>query len=237
MNFSLNSSLLETLGDFQAHYRLFRKALGHLSEFVDTLGGPWAVGVEIFLAIVLPILLGSWMLGPISRRAGRLKGALRYQLNDFFWLVVQFQLVLGYSVRFVGVEQRFMFVLVLVGTSCGVIALWSGAVRFMSRARVTEVRRRATFVMLILPTTVVYLMVTTFILLVAADSCFGLFDDLYRHRLEDMLLIMSMTRAQLIAGVLLIPPTAWVLRRAANWVVSETGIAASTPAIHAIPAQ
>jgi hypothetical protein len=211
--------------------------LGQLSEFVATLGGPWAVVVEIVLAIVLPIALGSWMLGPISRRAGRLKGTLRYQLNDFFWLVLQFQLVLGYSVRFVGVEQRFMFVLVLVGTSCGMIALWSGAVRFMSRAKVTEVRRRATFVMLILPTTVGYLMATTFIMLIAADSCFGLFDSLYRGQLEDMLLIMSMTRGQLIAGVILIPPTAWVLRRAANWVVSDATIAVSSPAIHAIPAQ
>ena len=77
-----------------------------ISFLIEAVGGPWAALVEIVLAIVLPIAMGSWILGPISRRAGRLQGTVRFQLSDFFWLVAQFQLVLGYCLRFVGIGRR-----------------------------------------------------------------------------------------------------------------------------------
>lgn len=203
---------------------LLIKKLSFLSEplsfLIQAVGGPWAALVELFLAIVLPIGLGSWILGPISRRAGRLNGVVRFQLSDFFWLVAQFQFVLGYCVRFVGVEHQFMFLLTLIGGGLATTAMWAGAISFMSRAHVTEVVRRATFVMFVLPAVAAYLMATTFVLLVAADSTFGLFGSQYRDKLEDMLLIMSLTRGQLIASIVPLPAIAWLLRRIANWIVS-----------------
>ncbi len=195
-----------------------------ISFLIEAVGGPWAALVEIVLAIVLPIAMGSWILGPISRRAGRLQGTVRFQLSDFFWLVAQFQLVLGYCLRFVGIEHQFMFFLILIGATLGIMALWAGAISFMSRAKVSDVSRRATFVLFVLPAVVAYLMATTFVLMVAADSLFGLFGQQYRNKLEDMLLIMALTRTQLIASMFLIPPVAWLLRRTANWIVADSPV-------------
>lgn len=193
-----------------------------LTQLVEAIGGPGTVLVGLLLAVVLPIALGKWVLGPVSQRAGRLQGVLRFQLSDFFWLVVQFQLVLGYCVRFVGVQHAFMFQLTLIGTSLGMLALWMGAISFMSRAKVTEVLRRATFVLFVLPAVVGYLMITTFVLLVVTDSWFTLFSRQYRGELEDMLTIMALTRQQLAASIVLIPFLAWALRRIGLWVVTAS---------------
>ena len=84
--------------------RLHPMRIISFSQLVQAVGGPGTVIIGLLLAVVLPAVLGRWVLGPVSDRAGRLQGVLRFQLSDFFWLVIQFQLVLGYCVRFVGVQ-------------------------------------------------------------------------------------------------------------------------------------
>ena len=208
--------------------RLHPMRIISFSQLVQAVGGPGTVIIGLLLAVVLPAVLGRWVLGPVSDRAGRLQGVLRFQLSDFFWLVIQFQLVLGYCVRFVGVRQAVLFPLTLIGTSLGMAALWMGAISFMSRAKVTEGRRRATFVMFVLPAVVAYLMVTTFVLLVVTDSWFELFSRHYRGELEDMLTIMSLTKRQLTVSLVALPILAWTLRRIALWVVADSTAVAAT---------
>jgi len=66
------------------------------------------------------------------------------------------------------------------------------------------------------------------VLLVVTDSWFALFSRHYRDELEDMLTIMSLTKRQLMASVVVLPVLAWTLRRIALWVVTDsTAVAAA----------
>lgn len=116
----------------------------------------------ISLVFIVSTLLGAFLclapvahfvLGPINRVVESLRAPSRFQLNDFFWLLVQWQLLLGTCVSFVGVRQwRFFTSLVTAGTIV-VVLLWSGAVSFISRAGIDCPRRRAIFVVFLLPAT------------------------------------------------------------------------------------
>ncbi|MFM2096261.1 MAG: hypothetical protein RIS70_3385 [Planctomycetota bacterium] len=97
--------------------------------------------------------VAHYVLGPINRVVANLRAPSRFQLNDFFWLLVQWQLLLGACVSFVGTRQwRFFTSLVTAGTIV-VVLLWSGAVSFISRAGIDCPRRRAVFVVFLLPAT------------------------------------------------------------------------------------
>lgn len=112
--------------------------------------GILVVGVLVFF---LCILIGRQILGPLNERAGRLRAPTQFQLSDFFWLVAQLQMALVYPVRAVGVEQTVYFLIVAGFLLLATVAMWAGAVGFMSRAGVVQPLRRAVFILFLLPVT------------------------------------------------------------------------------------
>lgn len=173
------------------------------------------------LAVAVPTLVGWAILGPINRTAGRLKAPTRFQLSDFLWLLVQVQLVLGYCVEFVGVRQRHFFVLMLGFLALATLALWSGAVSFMSRAGVTHPPRRAIFILFLLPVTLALMMVTTLLLLVTAGTTLGyiaLSRD-YRMQLETGYHGLALTPIGIGVAILILPLLGYGLRRLSSWIV------------------
>ena len=120
----------------------------------------WLAVLCIALVLVLAPIVGSLILGPVNRAAGRLKAPTRFLLPDFMWLLLQLQLALGYCVTFVGVQQRYFFPLVLGFFTLASVMMWAGAVSFLSRAGVRSSLRRGVFILLLLPSTLALMIVT-----------------------------------------------------------------------------
>jgi hypothetical protein len=126
------------------------------------------VGKEMIygLMLVLAAALGStsllgWLcLGPINRVAGRLRARTRFQLSDFFWLLIHAQMALTFCVRYVGREQRIYFPVMLGFLTLAVTGMWAGSLSCLSRAGVTDPRRRAIFVLFLVPLTLALMMAT-----------------------------------------------------------------------------
>jgi hypothetical protein len=120
----------------------------------------WLAILCIVLVLILAPLIGSLILGPVNRAAGRLRAPTRFLLPDFMWLLVQLQLALGYCVSFVGVRQWSFFVLVLGFFTLASLMMWAGAVSFLSRAGVRSALRRGVFILLLLPATLALMIAT-----------------------------------------------------------------------------
>src|ERR1044071_2747379 len=103
-------------------------------HLLEAFGGPWCLVVTLVILAIVPTILGFAILRPISRLAGRLRAAPRFMLSDFFWLVIQLQMALGYCVGFIGKEHVDYFVLIGGFLTLATIGMWAGAVSFMSRA-------------------------------------------------------------------------------------------------------
>lgn len=122
--------------------------------------GGWLCVLSIALVLILAPLVGSLVLGPVNRAAGKLQAPTRFLLLDFMWLLVQLQLALGYCVSFVGIQQLYFFVLVLGFFTLASIMMWAGAVSFLSRAGVRKSLRRGIFIVLLLPATLALMIAT-----------------------------------------------------------------------------
>lgn len=121
--------------------------------------GSWLGILSVVLVLIVAPLIGTLILGPVNRAAGRLKAPTRFLLPDFMWLLVQLQLALGYCVTFVGVGQRYFFPLVLGFLTLASLMMWAGAVSFLSRAGVRSSLRRGVFILLLLPATLAMMIV------------------------------------------------------------------------------
>lgn len=96
--------------------------------------------------------LGHWLLGPIHVRAPNVSLPTRFLLSDFFWLMLQMQVVLAACVAIVGADAREFLAITAVSLVC-LVAVWAGAVSWVSRAGVQHPPRRAALMLFLLPAT------------------------------------------------------------------------------------
>lgn len=161
--------------------------------------------------------LGRWMLQPINEAGGRVQAPRRFMLTDFAWLVLQLQLALGFSVSWIGVEQR-TFVPILAFLMFAVFMLWLFGIGFLSRAGVTQPLRRAVFTTVLLPATLGVMMAlpALVVMLGVLESDLGLWGDMAIPLRE-----YSRSKALLWVITLTLPVLAWMLRQVSFWVVRE----------------
>ena len=184
----------------------------------------WLAILCIVLVLVLAPLVGSLILGPVNRAAGRLKAPTRFLLPDFMWLLVQLQLALGYCVTFVGVQQRYFFPLVLGFFMLASVMMWAGAVSFLSRAGVRSNLRRGVFILLLLPATLALMIaapllpVVSYLLVMEAQEIEQLF------RIRDYL-PPNAGLLVLAVGVFGIPVLGLALHMLARWMVAGMELA------------
>jgi hypothetical protein len=179
----------------------------------------WLAIMCIVLVLVLAPLVGTLILGPVNRAAGRLKAPTRFLLPDFMWLLVQLQLALGYCVSFVGVQQRYFFPLVLGFFTLASVMMWAGAVSFLSRAGVRSMLRRGVFILLLLPSTLALMIATPMLPVVSylLETESEQIEQLFR--LRDYLPPNAGVRL-LAAGAFCIPILGLALHLLARWMVA-----------------
>jgi len=204
-----------------------------LLRSIATVGPLFAFLVLLVLAIGVPAAVGSAILGPINRAAGRLKAPTRFQLSDFLWLLVQVQIVLGYCVEFVGVRHLWFFVLMLSFLGLAVMGMWAGGVSFLSRAGVSHPPRRAVFLLFLLPLTLAVMMSTTIILVVTVVTSTGLFEFSYDYRTQVEVGYQQLSLGPMgaLLGVLALPFIGYGLRRVSLWVVRDPAMASTIPPV------
>ena len=115
------------------------------------------IGSFILTLLLAPIVAGL-ILGPVNRAGGKLNAPTRFHLIDFVWLLVQFQVGLGFTLQYVGVQYQRSFLMLLTFFSFAVLTMWAGAVSFLSRAGVRNSLKRGVFIVVLLPATL-FLMV------------------------------------------------------------------------------
>lgn len=192
--------------------------------------GTWLGILSIVLVLIVAPLVGTLILGPVNRAAGRLRAPTRFLLPDFMWLLVQLQLALGYCVSFVGVQQRHFFPLVLGFLSLASLMMWAGAVSFLSRAGVRSNLRRGVFILLLLPATLAMMIavpilpVLSFVLHTNAGEVESLF------RLKG-LLPPHAGITLLVTGAIVAPILGIALNRLSRWMASGVCCQDMTPAV------
>lgn len=178
----------------------------------------WLMLTCVALVLVLAPLVGTLILGPVNRAAGRLQAPTRFLLPDFMWLLVQLQLALGYCVSFVGVRTQFFFPLALGFFTLASVMMWAGAVSFLSRAGVRSAARRGLFILVLLPATLALMIATPLLPVVAfilednpaeVERLFRLEGRIPRH--AGWLLM--------VVGALAIPAIGILLNRLGRWMV------------------
>jgi hypothetical protein len=127
----------------------------------------WLMVICVVLVLLISPVVGTLILGPVNRAAGRLQAPTRFLLPDFMWLVVQLQLALGYCVTFVGVQTQYFFPLALGFFTLASLMMWAGAVSFLSRAGVRSTLRRGLFILILMPTTLALMIGTPLLPVVA----------------------------------------------------------------------
>jgi hypothetical protein len=116
--------------------------------------------IVLLLVVPLPVLwlISHTILYPTVVAAQKVRGPFRFQLLDFVALILQIQLVLapilawtsGGAVTF----SRNLFLALGLGAT---VAMWLAAVRFLSKAGITQGLRRAIFILIYLPGTLAVL--------------------------------------------------------------------------------
>lgn len=200
----------------------FLRPLGPELQYLPrAIGGFWPSVFLLALAILLPTLLGRFMLGPISRAAGRLRAPTRFQLSDILWLLVHFQIALWYCVRYVGVQQLGFFSITLLTLSLAVLATWAGAVSFVSRAGVIQGKRRVTFILFHLPATLIFMISASFGIIICYLQWTGWVSVELEHQLKYLVTVIGLTTWQVVALFVAGPFIAWGLRRSALWISND----------------
>ena len=178
-----------------------------------------ALGIASFmLTLLLAPIVARLVLGPVNRAGGRLKAPTRFHLIDFVWLLVQFQVALGFCLQYVGVQYQRSFVMLLAFLSFAVLTMWAGAVSFLSRAGVRSSIKRGLFIVVLLPTTL-FLMVA---IPLFPAGCYLLETD---PRMMELVLHLNFNIPRgagitaAILGVVLLPALGFSLNRLSAWIV------------------
>jgi hypothetical protein len=116
--------------------------------------------IVLLLIVPLPVLwlISHTILYPTVIAAQKVRGPFRFQLLDFVALILQIQLVLAPILAWTSggavVLSRNLFL--ALGLSA-TVAMWLAAVRFLSKAGITQGLRRAVFILIYLPGTLAVL--------------------------------------------------------------------------------
>ena len=110
------------------------------------------IGSFLLTLILAPVVAGL-ILGPVNRAGGKLNAPTRFHLIDFVWLLVQFQVGLGFTLQYIGAQYQRSFLMLLTFFSFAVLTMWAGAVSFLSRAGVRNSIKRGVFIVVLLPAT------------------------------------------------------------------------------------
>jgi hypothetical protein len=178
-----------------------------------------ALGIASFMLTLLLAPVVAWLiLGPVNRAGGRLKAPTRFHLIDFVWLLVQFQVGLGFCLQYVGAQYQRSFLMLLAFFSFAVLAMWAGAVSFLSRAGVRGSMKRGAFIVVLLPATL-FLMVAIPLL---PAGCYLLETD---PRMMELVLHLHFNLPQgtgiavAVLGSVVLPVMSYFLNRLSAWIV------------------
>ncbi len=184
----------------------------------------------LLLAIGAASFLGWLCLGPINRLAGRLQARTRFQLSDFFWLLIHAQLALAYCVRFVGREQRFFFPVMLSFLTLAVSGMWAGSLSCLSRAGVTHPPRRAVFVLFIVPLTLSIMMIAAIGLIAVVGSfLFHQIDMTKPMQIGTTTFYIPYHPYSTSAMLACMPFVGLAIRRVSTWVASNATLPGNPP--------
>ncbi|MEX2175295.1 MAG: hypothetical protein WD872_13115 [Pirellulaceae bacterium] len=118
---------------------------------IGALGVSAVLGV-FGLFVVLSLVLGNWLLGPVNRAAGRLNAPTRYMLTDFIWLMIQLQIVLAIGLHYLRESTPPVRLVIILTVLClPIVVLWAASVSVVSRAAIVIPLRRATVILLLVP--------------------------------------------------------------------------------------
>ena len=202
-------------------------AMQNVSDTLRILGGVVAVPLLVVGVAVL-VAVGHLVLGPVNKAAGQLKAPTRFQLNDFFWLLVQLQLALGFCLRIVEPGEVGPFVVLLGFMTLASVLMWAGAVSFVSKAGVTNGWRRGAFVLVQLPATLALMMGTPIFLAVALVMPIKYCSDLIDTSRAPNPTIVIVGALQLIGIALGLVTSGWLLRRLSLWILAGSRLSSST---------
>lgn len=114
------------------------------------------------LAIISAVAAGYWVLGPVSRKMHVYQLPTQFLLSDFFWLILQIQLILATCLRVLQPQvddQWTTFALICGAGGVASLMMWLGGVSFLSRAGVRWALRRGVFLMILLPCALAFMLV------------------------------------------------------------------------------
>jgi hypothetical protein len=177
------------------------------------------LGIASFLLTLLLAPLVAWLiLGPVNRAGGKLKAPTRFHLIDFVWLLVQFQVGLGFCLQYVGFQYRGSFLMLLTFFSFAMLTMWAGAVSFLSRAGVRNSMKRGAFIVILLPATLVLMVLIPLL----PAGCYLLESDPQMMALVlrlQFIIPQGTGIAVAILGAVLLPAVGFFLNRLSAWIV------------------
>jgi hypothetical protein len=175
------------------------------------------IGSFLLTLILAPVVAGI-ILGPVNRAGGKLNAPTRFHLIDFVWLLVQFQVGLGFTLQYIGVQYQRSFLMLLTFFSFAILTMWAGAVSFLSRAGVRNSLKRGVFIVVLLPAT---LLVMVAIPLFPA-ACYLLETD---PNMMELVLRLNFDiprgsgAAAAVLGCIAMPALGLLLNRVSAWIV------------------
>jgi len=178
-----------------------------------------ALGIASFeLTLLLAPLIAWLILGPVNRAGGRLKAPSRFMLMDFVWLLVELQVGLGFCLQYIGVQYQQSFLMLMGFLSFAIVAMWAGAVSFLSRAGVRHSAKRGAFIVVLLPTTLLLMVLIPIFpaacyLLEADPAMMGLVLRLNFNIPEGAGIVVA------VFGAVALPVLAFCLNRLSAWIV------------------
>ncbi len=173
----------------------------------------------LFGAVMFPVIIGHAILKPMQQAAKRARSRTQFMLTDFIWLFVQLQICLAAVVAYVPEEMTFYLSVLLGYLALAVGTMWYGAVRYLSRAGIRGVWRRAAFILIVLPM-VVTLMIAS--IAVSISMPIELFMLLGPGRIDGPIAaVIGVTLLILGGASLLIVLLCWLMRLTTNWIARE----------------
>ena len=178
-----------------------------------------ALGIASFeLTLLLAPIIAWLVLSPVNHAGGRLKAPTRFLLIDFVWLLVQLQVGLGFCLQYIGVQYQQSFLMLTGFLSFAVVTMWAGAVSFLSRAGVRNGAKRGTFIVVLLPATLLLMVVIP----IFPAACYLLETD---PRMMELVLRLDFNIPKgtgIVAagiGAAVLPALGFCLNRLSAWIV------------------
>lgn len=190
-------------------------------------GLPQLFELTLFLvaAVLAAVYVAKLCIGPINRVAGRLQARTKFQLSDFFWLLIHAQLALAYCVRFVGREQRMFFMLMLGFLTLAITGMWVGSVGCLSRVKVTHPPRRAVFILLTVPLTLALMMTAAIgLILVGFTRLFPIVDLTSPTPIGSMTLHIPYHPFSTTIVLVCVPIAALAIGSLSNWIMRRSEV-------------